>query len=171
MKKPMYIAKAKVYDADDNMEYVGTATVTLPSLEANTVTIEGFGVLGSVDMPAQGSFGSFKLSLGFRGLTQKNIDVMNGVKSYEIRAAQNVFDTGLNKYVPQQIRIAVTGPVTTYDLGEMEIPNTMSVNAEIEALSFKLWLDKSLKIELDKFNDIHKVNENDIMQAINELVD
>lgn len=171
MKKPMYIAKAKVYDANDNMEYVGTATVTLPSLEANTVTIEGFGVLGSVDMPAQGSFGSFKLSLGFRGLTQKNIDVMNGVKSYEIRAVQNVFDTGLNKYVPQQIRIAVTGPVTTYDLGEMEIPNTMSVNAEIEALSFKLWLDKSLKIELDKFNDIHKINENDIMQAINELVD
>ena len=73
--------------------------------------------------------------------------------------------------MPQQIRIAVTGPVTTYDLGEMEIPNTMSVNAEIEALSFKLWLDKSLKIELDKFNDIHKINGNDIMQAINELVD
>lgn len=171
MNKPMYIAKAKVYDADDNMEYVGTATVTLPSFEANTVTIEGFGVLGSVDMPAQGSFSSLKLSLGFRGLTQKNIDVMNGVKTYEIRAAQNVFDTGLNKYVPKQIRIAVTGPITTYDLGEMEIPNTMSVNAEIETLSFKLWMDKKLKIELDKFNDIFKINGNDIMQAINELVD
>ena len=171
MDKPIYIAKAKVYDADDNMEYVGTASVTLPSLEANTVTVEGFGVLGSVDMPAQGSFGSSKLTLGFRGLTKKNIDVLNGIKNFDIRAAQQVLDTSLKRNVPQQIRIAVTGPVTTFDLGELEIPNTMSVSAEIEVYTYKLWLDKQLKIELDKFNDVHKINGNDIMQAINELVD
>lgn len=170
MDKPIYIAKAKVYDADDNMEYIGTASVTLPSLEANTVTLEGFGVLGSIDMPAQGSFGSFKLTLGFRGLTRKNINVLNGIKNFDIRAAQQVLDTNLKRYVPQQIRMAVTGPVTTFDLGELEISNTMSVNAEIEAYSFKLWLDKQLNFELDKLNDIHKINGNDIMQAINDLV-
>ncbi len=166
MLMPTHLDQAKAYDADNNMEFLGIAGVTLPSFEANTVTLEGMGLMGSIDNPARGSFSSMKLSATFRGLTKENLGLMNNVKSLDFRASQNMYDTGLKKNKSVQVRVTATGPIATFDLGEAEIPGTMTIKADMEIYNLKVWLDKKLYVELDKWNSIYKVGGNDIISDI-----
>ena len=171
MKLPTHIEKAKCYDADNNMQYVGMASITLPSIEKKKATIEGMGVMGTIENPTRRALESMTLSSAFRGLTDNNMELLNGVKSLDYRAALNVYDTALKVNRTVQIRVAVTGPVSTYDLGEAEVSNAMSVQADIEVYNLKVWLDKKPKIEFDKWNEIYRINGIDVASDVDEAVD
>ena len=97
MKMPTHLEKAKVYNADNNMELMGLAKLTLPNFEKTTVTLEGFGLMGKVEKPATGSIESSKLSLEFRGITKENLSLLEGVVNLDIRGAQSVYDTSLKQ--------------------------------------------------------------------------
>lgn len=163
---PTHLDQAKCYDADNNHEFLGISSVTLPSMESNTATIEGMGVMGSIDNPVRGNFGSMKLSAGFRGLTQDNLNLLNNVRTLDFRASQNMYDTGLKKNKSVQVRVMVTGPVSTYDFGDAEIPGAMSVKVDVEIYNLKIWLDRKLYVDLDKWNSKYNIGGSSIIQDI-----
>ena len=166
MLLPTHIERARAYDADSNMRYLGMSAITLPSFESNTVTLEGMGLAGSVDKPVRGSYSSTKVSSTFRGLSSDVFNMLNGVKTIDWRASQNVFDTGLNVNKSVQIRVVATGEISTFDLGDGDIPGTMSVKADMECYTLKVWVDKKLELHIDKYNDITKIGGNSIVDDI-----
>jgi phage tail tube protein FII len=170
MKMPTHLEKAKVYNADNNMELMGLAKLTLPNFEKTTVTLEGFGLMGKVEKPATGSIESSKLSLEFRGITKENLSLLEGVVNLDIRGAQSVYDTSLKQKKIEQFRVAVTGETTTYDLGEAQQPGTFSVKADIEIYNIEVFLDKKSQIKIDKFNDIYTVGGTDMLKDIMDAI-
>lgn len=170
MKMPTHLEMAKVYNADNNMELMGLAKLTLPSLEKTTVTLEGFGLMGKVEKPVTGSIESSKLSLEFRGITKENLGLLEGVVNLDIRGAQSVYDTSLKQKKVEQFRVVVTGETTTYDLGEANQPGTFNVKADIEIYNIEVFLDKKSQIKIDKFNNIYTVGGTDMMKDIMDAI-
>lgn len=170
MNMPTHLEQAKVYNADNNMELLGTASVTLPSIEKTKVTLEGFGLLGKVEKPAEGAVESTKLTLNMRGVTKENLSLIEGVINLDIRGAQSVYDTSLKKKKIQQVRVVVSGETTTFDFGELQQSNTFNVKTDIEVYNIEVFLEKKSIIELDKFNNVYKVNGTDMMKDIMDAI-
>lgn len=166
MKIPTHLSAAKMYDADNNMQMVGVASVTLPNLQPKKVTLEGMGLMGSIDNPVAGSYDPLQLSVSCRGLTKDTFNALNGVKNFEFRGSQNVYDTSLKQNTAQQIRVIVSGPAAAFDLGEAEIPGTMSAKIDIEVYNLKILVNKESVFELDKWNDVNTVGGEDIISDI-----
>lgn len=170
MKMPTHLEMAKVYNADNNMELMGLAKVTLPSFEKTAVSLEGFGLMGKVEKPATGSIESSKLNLEFRGITKENLSLLEGVVNLDIRGAQSIYDTSLKRKKIEQFRVVVSGETTTYDLGELQQPGTFSAKADIEIYNTEIFLDKKSIIEFDKFNYVYKVNGKDMLKEIMDAI-
>lgn len=170
MNMPTHLEQAKVYNADNNMELLGIASVTLPSIEKTTVTLEGLGLLGKVEKPAEGAIESTKLTLNMRGITKENLSLIDGVINLDIRGAQSVYDTSLKKKKIQQVRVVVSGEATTFDLGELQQPGTFSAKIDIEVYNMETFLDKKSIVEFDKFNNIYKVNGTDMLKDIMDAI-
>lgn len=170
MKMPTHLEMARVYNADNNMQLMGLAKVTLPNFEKTAVTLEGFGLMGKIEKPATGSIESSKLSLEFRGITKENLKLLEGVVNLDIRGAQSVYDTSLKNKGVEQFRTVVTGETTTYDLGELQPAGTFSVKADIEIYNIEVFLDKKSQIKIDKFNDIYTVGGTDMLKDIMDAI-
>ena len=167
---PTHIEDAKIYDADNNMELIGIATVTLPTIEKKKTTLEGMGVMGTMEFVNETNIENMTVSLTFRGITDKNPNLLKGNKTLEMRAALNFYDSALKTYTEKQFRAVTSGMTSSFEMGDIEISSTMSLKVEMNLQSYKFWLDKKSKIEIDVLNGIYKIDGTDLRQTINDIV-
>lgn len=59
---------------------------------------------------------------------------------------------------------------SSFEMGDIEISSTMSLKVEMNLQSYKVWLDKKSKIEIDVLNGIYKIDGTDLRQTINDIV-
>lgn len=146
--------------------------VELPELEALTETIEAAGVLGEIETPATGHFGSAKVKIPFAILHEDVFKLVDTTKALELtlRGSEQFMDrkTGNTEDIP--VKIVIRGKATTNTLGTLAKGKKGEPEIEIETLYIKVDVNNSTVLELDKLNFKYLVNGTDLMAKIRKNV-
>lgn len=146
--------------------------VELPELEAMTETVEAAGVLGEIETPATGHFGSSKIKIPFAILHEDVFKLVDTTKALELtlRGSEQFMDrkTGNTEDIP--VKIVIRGKATTNTLGTLAKGKKGEPEIEIETLYIKVDVNNSTALELDKLNFKFVVNGKDLMAKIRKNV-
>lgn len=138
---------------------LGTATVTLPNLEAMSETIKGAGILGEIDSPTLGHYGSLTVGLDFRTVTNDSLQLMSpGVHTLDFRGSQQIFDIAKSEHMYQGLKVTIRGTTKSFNLGKLEPHATTDTSVELEVNYIKILLDGKTAFELDKYNGVFVTN-------------
>lgn len=166
-KIPEALIDLRVYLDDVNM--LGIADAELPDLEAMTETVSGSGIMGEVDAPILGQYGSLTVKLKFRTLTNTLAALKApGAHLVTLRGAIQINDAGTGALTPVGVKCVVRGRTKKAGLGKLESAKPMDNEVEIEAAYLKLSLNEEEIIELDKYNYILKINGEDHMAPVRQ---
>lgn len=146
--------------------------VELPELEALTETIEAAGVLGEIDTPATGHYGSTKMKIPFAILHEDVFKLVDTTKALELtlRGSEQYMDrkTGNTEDIP--VKIVVRGKATTSTLGTFAKGKKGEPEIELETLYVKVVINGDTVFELDKLNFKCIVNGKDLMAKIRKNI-
>jgi uncharacterized protein len=136
---------------------MGTATVTLPAIEALTDTIKGAGMLGEADVPTVGHFGSMQIELEWNTVTGMSLELAPGTQQdIVIRSRMQLASSTGHAF--ESMRIYATVQPKNIDLGSLEIGSATGTTNALECMAIKVNVDNVDKIEIDKINKVYKVN-------------
>jgi len=146
--------------------------VELPELEAMTETIEAAGVLGEIEIPATGHFGSSTVKIPFAILHEDVAKLMDTTKALELtlRGSEQFMDrkTGNTRDIP--VKIVIRGKAKTSTLGNFAKGKKGEPEIEIESFYIKVDVNGSTLFELDKLNFRYIVDGKDLMEQIRRNV-
>lgn len=159
---------------DFNLYYRGnklignTGEVTLPNLEAMTATVAGGGVLGEVDMPVIGRFGSITMEIPFRAVGDEMYELADPTQSVELtlRGSIQTQDPGSLDVDSYGMRIIIRGLPKALNNGNANKGNPMDSSVTIELSYYKVEVDGKERVELDKINYVYKINGKDKLAKI-----
>lgn len=146
--------------------------VELPNLEAMTETIEAAGVLGEIDSPATGHFGSIKIKIPFAILHEDVLKTADTRKAQELvlRGSEQFTDRTTGDTKDVAVRIAIRGKATTVNLGKMVKGKKGEPEVELEVLYLKMEVGGEVVTELDKLNFKYTVNGVDLLSDIRKNI-
>ena len=139
-----------------------TREISLPDFEGMTETLSGPGILGEIEEVIIGQFGSMELEIPFRILDEDAFKLMSPATSLNLtlRASEQftVKSTGGIDY--KGMRVVVRGRQKKLTGG------TMDAAVTVEITYIMIELDGKQRIELDKINNVYKVNGVDLLAKI-----
>lgn len=139
-----------------------TGDITLPSLTPMSDTISGTGILGEVDLPSPGHYGSMELGIAWRTINRDAFNLVGSkMKGLEIRGAFKEFDKSKTEFVTRSIKIVVRGVGKGVDLGTLSVNAATDTTTTIEVIYMKIFIDGQAVFEVDKFNFVSRVNGQD----------
>lgn len=147
-----------------------TEEVTLPDFEAMSETISGPGILGEIDDPTIGHFGSQEMEIPFRAYNEDAFSMMNPGNNVNITLRGSIQVTtsgGGVDYVG--MRVIVRGKCKSFTGGTVKQGAAMSSSVKLELTYIRIDLDGKCKVELDKLNSIFKLNGVDILAKARSL--
>ena len=166
---PTKINRYNVYSRGNRL--LGTGyELTLPSFEASTETVSGAGILGEIDDPTVGYFGNQEMEIPFRILDDEATDMLDMTKAVQLEirgAAQTTNSEGDIEY--QGVRVVVRGRSNKFTPGKLKAGNPMDTSITLSILYILIELDGASVLELDKLNEVFKINGNDILAKVKEL--
>lgn len=149
----------------DGNKLVGlTEEVKLPELESMTETISGPGLLGEIDAPTPGFYGSMEQEIPFRTLYDDMFSLMAPLTAVNLtlRGSIQVL-TPAGGYDTIGCRIVEQGRLKKFTPGTMKQGSPMEGSVTLELTAIMIELDGVNKFELDKVNGVHKVDGVDIL--------
>lgn len=152
-------------------QFMGTSDVTLPNLTPMSETFGGAGILGEIDSPAIGQYGSLVVSFTWRALEAAAFDVLApDTQSLDFRGVIQATDrvSSTQRQVP--MRVSIRGTSKGLDLGRMAQNATMDSSNEVEVHYIKVMIDGKTVFELDKINYIFKINGIDYLAQARQML-
>lgn len=157
-----------------NLYYQGTALVgltgeiSLPDFEGMTETLSGPGILGEIEEVIIGAFSSMELEVPFRILDEDAFKLMSPVETLDLtlRASEQftVKSTGNIDY--KGMRVVVRGRQKKLTGGTVKQGGAMDASVTVEVAYIMIELDGQKRIELDKLNNVYKVNDKDLLAKV-----
>ena len=144
--------------------------VTLPDFEAVSESISGPGILGEIDDPAIGHFGSQEMEIPFRTFTDDLFALMvpgNSVNLTLRGSIQATSSGGGVSYVG--MRVIVRGRCKSFTGGSVKQGAAMGSSLKLELTYIKIDLDGKSRVELDKLNSVYKLNGADVLAKVRAL--
>lgn len=148
-----------------------TEDVSLPEINMKTDTVEGPGIKGEIDSPTIGQFESMEATLKFRTLYSSAPDLMDptATQNITLRAAQQVLDR-TSGYTFKSLRIVLGGRTKSFNPGTVQRGESMDAKLVIEVTYYLIEVDRQVVVEIDKLNDVYKVNGKDLLAEINAMI-
>lgn len=159
-----------IYNGED--ELIGDGKeITMPDLSPKSVTIEGSGILGSVNVPVPGMYESLVLDIPFRMLSKKETALFIGRRyaTVKIRGGILWLDESTGDMEDRGIVVTVRGMGSKLSPGKIALGQTMDSGISIETVYYSIDIDGENIFELDKFNSVCKVNGEDILKNLRNL--
>lgn len=166
---PTKVNKYNVYNEGDRLLGMGDE-LPLPDFESSSETVSGAGILGEVDDPTVGYFGNQEVEIPFRVLDQEAVDMLDMTRAIKltIRGAQQT--TNAEGDIDfRQIRVVVRGRAAKFSPGKLKAGSTMDTKITLTLLYILIELDGKSVLELDKLNEVYKVNGVDVLAKIKEM--
>ena len=157
-----------------NLYYKGTALVgltgeiTLPDFEGTTETLSGPGILGELEEVVIGSFGSMEIEIPFRILDEDAFKLMSPMETLDLtlRASEQYTVKGTGSIDTKGMRVVIRGRQKKLTGGTVKQGGTMDASVTVEVAYILIELDGQKRIELDKLNNVYKVNDKDLLAKI-----
>ncbi len=126
-------------------------------------------MLGEIDDPTVGYFGNQELEIPFRLLDKETADMMDMTKAVqlEIRGAQQTTNTeGDIEFRPMRV---VVGALQVRRRRGRKAGSPMDTAITLTILYILIEVDGKTVVELDKLNEVYKVNGVDVLAKIKEM--
>ena len=148
-----------------------TTEITLPDLEYLTETLSGAGINGEIDLPTLGQLSAATLSISERSLGENSIEISAPkTQSLELRWAAMALNETTGTVETVDKKLIFKGLPKKLTLGKLA-PNSAEESAlAFEMLYLKYIVKGVVKIEIDKLNDVFKVNGVDYNAAIKNVL-
>lgn len=166
---PTKINRYNVYNSGNRLLGMGDE-LTLPDFETSAETVSGAGILGEIDDPTPGYFTNQTMDIPFRVLDQEAVDMLDMTKAVqlEIRGAEQTTDSeGDIEFLG--VRVVVRGRSNKFTTGKMKAGNPMDTSITLSVLYILIELEGEPILELDKMNEVFKINGNDILAKVKEM--
>jgi P2 family phage contractile tail tube protein len=167
---PTHLTTYNVYS--EGSKLIGTeAEFECPELEAMTSTVSGPGILGEVDFPNTGHFGSLEATVKFRVADGEAAALLDdGRIGLTLRGDISRRDGATGKQVHQAIRIVMQGINKKFSPGTLKASEGMGTSVTLELLYLKIVIENLTVIELDKLNFVFIVNGVDTLSQIRKNI-
>jgi len=152
----------------DGTKMIGIAAAsTLPEVNMKTSTVSGVGVNGEIDSPTLGQFESMEQEIQFNTLYSTATEMLNPLTPINLtfRAAQQVYSKA-GGYVFKSLRIVEMGRVKKFKPGKIEKGEGMEASITLELTYLLVEVDKKVIMEIDKLNQVYKVNGVDMLADV-----
>lgn len=150
-----------IYQRDNGKaDYIGdTASYTRPDIETMTDTIAGAGLMGEVDMPTPGQIGSMEGEITFNKTNEKFVKLFSPrAKTIEVRWVNDSIDSSNANVSMTANKEIMTIMPKTASLGDIEGNATNEATLSFEVLYYQYFIDGKPILEIDKLNNIFKVD-------------
>lgn len=141
-----------------------TGEVKLPEFEPMSETISGPGLLGEIDAPTPGFFGSTEQEVPFRTLYDDVFSLMSPLDAVDLTFRGSIqMVNGSGGYDFVGCRVVERGRLKKFTPGTLKQGSPMEASISIELTYILIEVDGKSKLELDKVNGIYKVDGKDIL--------
>ena len=170
MKLPHSISMFNIYS--ENKLCVGVSgDITLPNFEAMAETLSGSGILGEIEVSADGQYGAMQIDIPFLRVYDENFSLLTpGRKTIVLRASAKSLDTGTGGSVEEGLKIKIVGTPKGLELGKLAAGKPMESKNTLEILAIKIELGDKVLIELDKLNTICIINGVDVLAKVKSYI-
>lgn len=165
---PEVINNFNVYNGEGN-NFVGiTAEMNLAPLTNLVESISGAGISGNYNAPIIGHYDSIQQEVPFRVLYKEMADLANPLKPtrVNIRGAIQVTDKATGVAEMCGFRYVVGGRCTGINPGTAQPGKSMGSSLTIEATYLLIELDGEKVIEIDKLNNICRIDGVDLLEEV-----
>lgn len=164
---PLVVNKFNVYKKGNKLIGI-SGEVTLPSFENVTATAEGAGILGSFEENIIGMFNSMEQEIPFRVLDDDIFSFMDPTQVIDLTLRSSIQGTiqGTGEIDYRSMRIVVRGKQKKFNPGKVKSGETMDASVTLEVVYILIEIDGDSKLELDKLNEVYKVNGKDILAKV-----
>lgn len=169
MNIPEVINNFNIYKNGNRMIGV-TGEVSLADISFMTETISGAGMLGEYETVIMGHTSSIEQEIPFRMLEEDVFSLANpmDVQELTLRGTEQVSERGTGKIETQGIRIVLRGRPKSFKPGTIKMGGQMGASVTLELLYIMIEIEGENKFELDKLNEVFKVDGDDIMARIKQ---
>lgn len=168
MKIPEMINNCNCYDGNSDKLIGVTGEVTLPEIEFLTETLSGLGTLGEIDVVAVGHTSALEQEVPFTNLYDDIFKLMKPTDGVHlvIRESLQVKDssTGRTQFVP--LRIVMKGSFKKFTLGNAKKGGLGEPSVTFGITYILIEINKKSKLELDKYNNVFKINGKNMLADI-----
>lgn len=166
---PTKVNRYSVYNTGNKLLGMGDE-LSLPDFEPASETITGAGILGEIEDPTPGYFSNQEIEIPFRVMDQEAADLLDQTKTVQltIRGATQTLDSGGNIEF-KAIRVVVGGRMSKFAPGKMKAGSPMDASVTLTVLNILIELGGKTILELDKLNEVYKVNGVDVLAKIKEM--
>ena len=167
---PSKINMFNVYDRGERCVGISDE-VNLPDFESMTETLSGPGILGEIDDPTLGQFGSMEMEIPFVTLTQSMFKLIgnNNVVNATLRGSIQMTNPETGEINNVGMRIAVRGMLKGITGGSVKQGQGTKSSIKIELTYILIEIGSKQVIELDKLNFVYKINGKDLLERIRKL--
>lgn len=154
---------------DSGEKYLGiTGEVSLFELNNITETFTGAGTLGEIETIAIGQFSAMEQEIPFRILSDETFEMGDPTKThtFTLRAASQSTVKSFGNLEFQKMRIIFRGRPKNFKPGTMKQGGMMETSITLALNYVKIEIEEKECFELDKYNEVYKVNGVDLLKAI-----
>lgn len=168
---PEVVNGFNVYDGDGDQLIGITDEMSMADLSSKVATITGAGITGSYEVPVLGHFDSITQEIPFRILYKQIFDYANPMKqvTFNIRGAIQVTDKSTGVSDSAGFRYVVKGRCKSMSPGSLKPGDVMNSKISIEAVYILYEIDGVKLIEIDKLNNVYRINGTDLMEKVRKL--
>lgn len=144
--------------------------IEIPDFTAITEEMSGSGLLGKIQEAVMGHFDSQEMTIPFLNLDNDIFSYADPLKVIDLnlRASQQQLDKTEGTAGYRGIRIAVRGKMKSFKPGKLKQGGRMDASITLELHYILVAIDGETKIELDKLNQVYRVNGKDIMEEMRQ---
>lgn len=166
---PELINNFNVYKAGNRLIGV-SSEISLSEFQAITETISGAGILGEIETAVIGMFQSMKQQIPFRVLDDDIFSLANPMEVQDLTLRGAIQGTDSNGGVGTKgMRIVFRGRVVSFTPGTVKQGAQMNASVTLELVYILIEISGSRKLELDKLNNVYKINDVDVLADIKRL--
>jgi len=140
------------------IDMIGIASVELPDIKTMSESVSGSGVMGEIDAPTPGHYGSMELKLKFRSLTGDIMLLMDPLdKDMRLVASVQAHDYVLGRSREEGHEINVGCRFKSCNMGTLEVAKAGNPELTFEVYRIKYAIDRIPRFEIDKINFINNI--------------
>ncbi|PKL00066.1 MAG: phage tail protein [Tenericutes bacterium HGW-Tenericutes-1] len=167
---PDKIVNYNLYNDEEKLFGVG-GEITLPNFEAMTETISGAGILGEIESPNLGHFGSLPLEIPLRMLDEQSMKIVSkSMATITLRASEQSYDVSSGVTEHRGLKIVTKGIPKGIDLGTAGVGKPTETKVTLELVYIKIMLDNKVLLELDKINFVFIVDGKDLLADVKNQI-
>lgn len=146
--------------------------VKLPDLEALSEEMSGPGILGNIDMPTIGHFGSMEVEIPFRSINQDMFALIEqeSAVDFTLRGSEQYTDANSGITSFKGVRIIFRGKTKKITSGSFKQAAGTASSVTFEVQYMMVEVDGVQQLELDKLNFVYKVQGKDLLKEVRNQV-